>query len=108
MSEKTIERLGLSVAGGVLIPFFYTFFLFVLGGVFNFLGSGVSGEYFAYLEAPVTWAGSLYNYFVPTQGEPVYALWRREVWVASIIGDFLLYALLTYLFVRARAKRKLR
>lgn len=109
MSKETNKRLVLSVAGGALIPYFYFLCLFVLSGLLNILGVGFSGHYFDSLSTPVTWAGNLYDYIIPTPIEPIYSVHLRPVaWITSVIGDFLLYSLLTYIFLRSHSKYKWR
>ena len=109
MSKETNKRLVLSVAGGTLIPSFYFLCLFVLSGLLNILGVGFSGHHLNSLSTPVTWAGDLYDYIVPATIEPIYSgHLRPAVWITSVIGDFLLYSFLTYIFLRSHSEHKWR
>jgi hypothetical protein len=106
MRKETFKRLIASIGGGIAIPCLYFLGLLALASTTQILGIYFPGKYFDIVSTPITWAGDLYDYLIPATVEPAYSKLRWAVSITSLIGDFLLYASLTYIFLRPRNKMK--
>lgn len=86
-----MKKICLSVIGGIVIPILY-----LCTGAF--LVNVVKTEPPYFLRFIFNWSGNLYNYFFPdTDDFKMFSEFRYESILATIIGNFLLYFLLTYL-----------
>jgi hypothetical protein len=102
-----MKRILQSLAGGLLIPIGYLFLIGIIVGIVRNITGSVRGDalWFWLLCLPLEWSGHIYNYLFPPKFEKVFGELRGEVIWTSIITNFIVYSLLTYIFVWWRAKR---
>jgi hypothetical protein len=102
--ERIGKRLLLSAVGGPVITLLYAVLLLLIFSLLR--GLRVTYHpYFEYFGLPVTWPGNIYAHFFGYKDNPAYNWLRGDVWLACLIGDFVLYAMLTYILLRYRSER---
>lgn len=107
MSREAFRRLMQSLGLGAAIPSLYFILLMLFFGGLSELGFAYQ-TWFEYVSLPVGWASDLYAHFFGYQDMPVYNFFRPDVWLAGIIGNWIVYTLLSYLFLRRRDALRLR
>ena len=88
-----------SLGGGILIPFLYLCAVAFISNLFDIFLP-------LFFRFPLLWAGFLYGYFYPNLDHfQMFSEFRGEVILANVIGNFLLYSFLTFLFLWWKEKR---
>ena len=88
-----MKRICLSITGGIVIPILYLCTGALLTNVFK-----IEPPYL--MRLVFNWSGNLFNYFFPDTDEfQMFSEFRFESILATVTGNFLLYFLLTYLFL---------
>ena len=104
MGSQSGKRLIWAICGGIALPLGYFFIAAFLAVVFKL--------YLPYiLKLPIIWPGILYNYFFPdTDDFKVFSEFRSAVLLAYLYGNFLVYTILTYIFLwwKEKAERKIK
>lgn len=91
-----MERLALAALGGVVIPFSYELLLFVIDGYFE------ESTFARLITAPIQWPYWIYSAFT-TRVTGVGGFLSPGLTLSLYLGNFLLYSLLTYAFLRWRS-----
>lgn len=88
-----MKKLYIAIIGGVLIPASYLLIVALVSNVFNIFLPFL-------LRLPILWAGTLYNHFFPdTDDFQMFAEFRYEVILSNLVGNFLLYTVITYVIL---------
>ena len=104
-----MKRLLLSIAGGIFLPILYLLLVWLTVSVvkaFNVTAQGDSW-WFLTLTFPLEWGGRLYTLLFPPHFEKPFALLRGPAILLNILGSFLFFMLITYIFLwwRSRSNR---
>lgn len=96
-----MKTLALSVIGGVLIPFCCAV---AAGLIINYTGdTNIASALFV----PVTWPRILYtDLFLLRGGSSIFGDEEIDLWAFLVVGNLLLYGLLTYLALWARSRKR--
>ena len=101
-----MNRLKLSIYGGILIPILYVFLIYVIGKIFSVIftwygrNSSVHGwiKYAENLIAfPLEWTSKLYFYLFPSVSSDLLPELALGNIIFFFVGNFFLYAALTYI-----------
>lgn len=100
------KRLLVSVGMGAGLPIAYLLLLMLVGKIRRSFDVGYR-HWFEYLTFPITWAGEIYARFLGFRDHPGLYFFRRDYWLATIIGDLVLYTFLVYIYLRRREATRL-
>jgi hypothetical protein len=107
---KRLKRVLVSVVMGAGLPVVYILLLMLVGKILRSFDVGYR-HWFEYLSFPITWVGDIYTYFFLPKDHPGLIYLGRYLWLATIIGDLILYTLLAYVYLKwrdaSRLKRKI-
>jgi hypothetical protein len=102
MKPETKKRFIWSPVGGLAIPIAYFLLLILLDKFFH---SAFSSS-LKWFTLPLLWPAYIYDYVIPVPAEPVVTeLPGTGFWVYLMVANFLLYSLLTYLFLKLRQRQ---
>ena len=102
-----MKRILKSLVGGIAIPVLYlllVFFVLAVIGIITHNPPGNSRLWWL-LFLPLEWSGHIYNRLFPSEPVAVYGP-RGEVILASMITNFVVYSLLTYMVLWWRDNRR--